>query len=315
MGPAQATEFLTPATSAEVLALAVRAATHDGVRPLSEQTVLDIRRWPSTDPARLRTEHLVVLDDAEGPVKARAYAHLSLSSPAAAELVVDPDYRRMGLGSGLLTQLAQQHPDGRVWAHGDLPSARALATRLQLPKVRDLWRMARPLTGEWSDLPEVPLPEGFAVRGFQRGRDEDTWLAVNARAFATHPEQSRMMRADLEERLDEPWFDPSGFLLIEDLRGPQPVLAAFHWTKVEPDNPAHDHQRSGEVYVLGVDPAYQGHGLGKAITVLGLRHLRACGLASATLYVDGDNEAAIATYHRLGFERSSVDVMYSLTPP
>jgi mycothiol synthase len=28
------------------------------------------------------------------------------------------------------------------------------------------------------------------------------------------------------------------------------------------------------------------------------------------LYVDGDNEPAIATYRRMGFERVSLDVMY-----
>ena len=66
--------------------------------------------------------------------------------------------------------------------------------------------------------------------------------------------------------------------------------------------------------VIGVDPDYQGRGLGVTTTLLGLRHLRARGVQTVTLYVDGDNEAAIATYHRLGFERSAVDVMYAAEP-
>jgi len=68
---------------------------------------------------------------------------------------------------------------------------------------------------------------------------------------------------------------------------------------------------SGEVYVVGVDPAYQGQGLGTVTTLVGLHHLRNRGLASASLYVEGDNAPALATYHRLGFERSAVDVMYA----
>ena len=42
----------------------------------------------------------------------------------------------------------------------------------------------------------------------------------------------------------------------------------------------------------------------------GLRHLARRGLPRVTLYVDGDNTAALATYERLGFERSAIDVMY-----
>ncbi len=72
-----------------------------------------------------------------------------------------------------------------------------------------------------------------------------------------------------------------------------------------------DDRSTGEVYVVGVDPDYQGRGLGTAVTLLGLQHLRAVGVSTAHLYVDGDNPAAIATYHRLGFERSAIDVMYA----
>lgn len=314
---------LTPGQSADLLALAVRAAASDGVRPLSEQTVLDVRRsagtgsagpaQPASSADAPGTRHVLHPEPQTGPgVPERSgtvlgYVHVELGQPPSAELVVDPEHRGQGIGTELLTRLLREHPDVRVWAHGDLPAARALAARLDLRPVRDLWLMTRPLRGEWSDLPDVALPEGFSVRAFRRGQDEDRWLQVNARAFAHHAEQGRMTETDLAERLAEPWFDPSGFLLVEeDATG---RLAAFHWTKVEPGEAGGT--GSGEVYVLGVDPDYQGRGLGTATTVLGLRHLRACGLPTVTLYVDGDNAAAIATYHRLGFERSAVDVMYS----
>jgi mycothiol synthase len=136
-------------------------------------------------------------------------------------------------------------------------------------------------------------------------------LRVNAHAFVDHPEQGRMTRYDLDRRIAEPWFDAKGFLLIEDLRAPAPALAASHWTKVVPAQDPQIRATEGEVYVVAVDPAYQGMGLGRIVTVLGLAHLRQQGLTEAMLYVDADNQAAVATYTRLDFVRCAVDIMYS----
>ncbi len=170
MGPATVTGNLDPATSAEVLALAVRAAAQDGVRPLSEQTVLDLRRLGSADgsdageDAEASTTHLVVPAETTGPVPhVTAYAHVTHGQPPSAELVVDPASRRQGRGRALLTQLLRQWPSIRVWAHGDLEPARRLAAGAGLRPVRDLWSMSRPLRGEWADL-----PVGSAARGLCR---------------------------------------------------------------------------------------------------------------------------------------------------
>jgi mycothiol synthase len=103
----------------------------------------------------------------------------------------------------------------------------------------------------------------------------------------------------------ESWFDPKGFLLAENTDG---ELLGFHWTKVHPRHG--DHPAIGEVYALGVTPSAQGMGLGKALTVAGIRHLQDKGLHAVMLYADAGNTAAVALYHSLGFVRWDVDVMY-----
>ena len=61
---------------------------------------------------------------------------------------------------------------------------------------------------------------------------------------------------------------------------------------------------------MGVDPDFVHKGLGRAITLAGLAHLRRQGLMSAMLYVDAENFAAIALYKNLGFSEWGRDVMY-----
>src|SRR5699024_8362598 len=120
-------DHLEPTQSADVLALAVRAATHDGVRPLSEQTVLDVRRLPGSPGGESRTTHLLVEQHPDAPrPDVIAYAHVEHSEPPAAEIVVDPDHRHAGHGRALATTILERWPQTRFWAHGDLPAAKAL---------------------------------------------------------------------------------------------------------------------------------------------------------------------------------------------
>ena len=306
----------------EVLALCRTARTVDEVAPMSEQVLLAARGGHTAGPATGPTtgsSHFL----AYAGTHLAGYAHLEqglAGQAATAEVVVDPAHRRQGVGTALVRALeAALQPETvgpetetlQIWSHGHLEGARAFAARDGYANVRELWAMRRSLRPDADSLPAVNLPEGFRTRQFVIGQDEDAWLRVNARAFVDHPEQGRMTRHDLDRRIAEPWFDAPGFILIEDTRGGVPVLAASHWTKVVPGDDPQVSPTRGEVYVVGVDPAYQGLGLGRAVTVLGLAHLRARGLAEAMLYVDADNSAAVATYSRLGFARFAVDVMYS----
>ncbi|WP_199429473.1 mycothiol synthase [Qaidamihabitans albus] len=240
------------------------------------------------------------------------YAHLDERGDAfgrkVAELIVHPGRRNRGYGRTLLDALAERVPTGlRVWAHGDHPAAARLAARAGLERARELLVM-RALVGD-ADWPEPAPAGGVRMRTFVPGQDEQAVIDVNARAFDWHPEQSAFSVAQLREAESESWFDPDGFFLAENAEG---ELVGFHWTKVHPPDPHRfGGEPVGEVYVVGVDPRAQGSGLGKALTLAGLRHLRALGLRQVILYVEGDNAAAVAVYRKLGFEPYEVDVQYA----
>ncbi|GAA1220884.1 mycothiol synthase [Prauserella alba] len=224
-----------------------------------------------------------------------------------AELVVHPDHRRRGYGAALAEALLAEYPRNlRVWAHGDQPGATRLAERHRLLRSRELLIMH--VAAADADWPEPALPEGVTLRTFTPGSDEQAVVDVNARAFHWHPEQGALTVDDLAATEREDWFDADGFFLAEQAGS----VIGFHWTKVHPPNPAKfGGKAAGEVYVVGVDPAAQGGGLGRALTVAGLRHLAQRGLSQVILYVEGDNAPAVAVYRRLGFTPYEVDVQYA----
>jgi mycothiol synthase len=303
--PLERASHLSAAQVDEVARLAAAAGDADGVLPLSEHVMLHLRHGGDTP-----SVHLLIHSEATGELV--AYAHVDTTDAvegASAELVVHPMYRRHGLGRALVmaaTEAAAEHDPTsrlRLWAHGDHPSAGALAWSLGFERYRVLLQLRRSLH---APIPAPQLAPGVELRAFVPGADDDAWLEVNARAFADLPDQGRWTKEDLRVRMAEPWFDPAGFLMA--WRGDD--LLGFHWTKVHGLESDHDHDPIGEIYVLGVDPSAQGIGLGAALTLAGLRYLRGRGLEQAMLYVDESNPRAVELYQRNGFVRWTTDVCF-----
>jgi mycothiol synthase len=217
----------------------------------------------------------------------------ALRRGAEVDLAVAPESRGRGLGGTLAAQAFTGTDALSAWSHGDHPAARVLAARHGLARVRELWVMRR--TAQVT-LPDLVLPNRLRIRSY-RPEDAAEILRVNAAAFARHPEQGALDATGLAERMAEPWFDPEGLLLAEDGDG---TVLGFHWTKRHSD--AH-----GEVYVVGIDPAAQGRGLGRLLTLAGLHHLTSRGIEEVLLYVESDNTPAIHVYSGLGFAHNERD--------
>jgi mycothiol synthase len=313
-----ATRF-TAAEAAQLSALAGRAREADGVAPFSDDLFPAARDGATT----VALTSLVTGDGGSGGLVGAAYA-AAQGDRLAAELVVDPAHRRQGLGGALLADLLAAVPGELwLWSHGDHPGAAALARRHGLDRARELLQLRRRI--EPGSFPEPSWPDGVSLRPFEPGRDEAAWLEVNNAAFSWHPEQGGQTLDDIRSAEASADFDPAGFLLAVDA---DDRLLGYHWTKVhahdpspgrgtlsrrgpESDSPGGVDEAIGEVYVLGVAPAAHGRGLGGALTVAGLRHLAdVAGVRTVTLYVEGDNTAAVRLYGKLGFTRHAVDVAY-----
>ena len=282
MPTVNALDHLDPTQQMSVRALADRLEARDGAPPLNDQA---LSRLADAEPG---LSHLISVDNGQ----VTGYAQLDRTEVTAA-----------GSPEAIDALLAAAEATARttqllLWSHGQHSAVAHIAEDRGYEKVRTLWQLRRSL----SDVSNVDPPPDVRIRTFVPGQDEQTWLAVNAAAFATHPEQGRWTLRDLAAREAEPWFDPAGFMLAER----DGAVIGFHWTKLHPDG-------LGEVYVLGVDPAAQGMHLGPALLSAGLRYLAERGAPDVLLYVEDDNQKALVLYEQFGFHRYDRDSQYSLT--
>ena len=187
-------------------ALAEAATEADGVRPLSEHVMLHLRYGGDQ-----RVRNVLVW---QGPRLVAYGAPRRHRRGRRSERRARWCTRRTGgtgLGRPLVARTARRdagRPAAAVGARRAPGGGRA-GHRPRLP----------PVTGAVADAP-VPVRRpaagrraaGVTVRTFEPGRDDEAWVALNAAAFADHPEQGGWTVDDLHRRVAEPWFDPARVL-------------------------------------------------------------------------------------------------------
>jgi len=284
------------------LALIKAAHDFDGTPPMAEHVLLHLRHGGDKSDS-----HLVI----EENNKVIAYAHLDATDLVAGpsvEAVIHPNHRSKGLGSSILKEAIKVCGNKtRIWSHGDLPAAKAIAASLKLDRLWSNLLMSKPL-GEIQ-----PVTSKYPIRTFIPDFDNQPFLSLNNKVFANYPDQGGWSEDDLKVRLNESWFDEKGFFVAED----KGDLIGFCWTKIhgahthshngEDD---HGHEALGEIYVLAVNPDYKGQGVGRDLTITGLNYLKYQGLNNVMLYVGVENKPAFNLYKSLGFNEFGSDVMY-----
>lgn len=283
----------SPGPAAEVRRIAAACDDADGAITLNEQACLQLKYRGLRDASLWLGE-----------------GGFALLHGEILDLAVHPGSRGRGAGTQLARAALAATDRVEAWSHADHPAAARIAARFGIPRERELRIMSRPTS---LPLPDPVVPPGVRIRTFVPA-DEPALLAVNAAAFAHHPEQGAMTHEDFRERMSEPWFDAQGLFLAvpdddaapETVADPDLQVLGFHWTKVHRD----EQPPYGEVYVVAANPKAAGRGLGTLLTNVGLRHLATQGVDEVILYVDADNDPAIAVYERQGFTTVRTEVQY-----
>jgi mycothiol synthase len=252
---------------------------HDHHAPFDEHTLLSLQGLSAVPHARLTVQ-------AGGLLAGCAVLTEGLDGWYV-EVAVLPAWRRQGIGRVLVdatTEHVASHGGGvlRSWVHNTGGAAAALGRDARVG--RTLLVLRRSLD---TALPDLTL----GTRSLREG-ERDAWLRLSNAAFQGHPENGGWTRTHLDWRVEAAWTSLDRWPVVEDAQG---KLVAGVWTKVEPG------AVSGELYVVAVDPACQGRGLGRAAVAAALHHLADAGCRSAHLYVDAQNASALALYAWAGF--------------
>jgi ribosomal protein S18 acetylase RimI-like enzyme len=316
-------------------ALIAEATSYDGQPPFSDQSLIELR--DGTKIALAIGEVAVAVVPNRGADDASVDTFSDSDTPPAAEIefVVAPIARNGGVGTAMLDGLMQRYSRGfRIWSHGNHPGARTLARSRRLAPVHTLVQLRARISehatrmnpggtvlhgaalhgggvhdGAMHDAAESAESSGVTLTEFSPDADQAEWLEMYARVFAGNAKKPSVLSPDLAHLMDEEWFDPATFLIARDGAG---IMVGFVWVKVHQFT--RERPEVGEVYLLGVDPSRQSSGLGRILVNAGLELMVARNLATALLYVGGDNVSGLRLYHRAGFIEYAIDVQYESPP-
>lgn len=204
------------------------------------------------------------------------------------QLFVAPERRRQGIGALLWQRVRQE-----LAAQSEFNRVSAAVRRRQSPAAQFLlrqdftlehveWELGRRLDGA---LPQPLWPEGYELATYPRAGAIDQFTRLYEASFSATPWYQPFSEEEVKDTLQR-----AGDLLFA-VTGGEPVAVA--WLRLEGSD--------GRIEPIGVAPAHQGRGVGRALLGAALHTLSERGAREARLGVWRRNRNAIRLYRQLGF--------------
>ena len=220
---------------------------------------------------------------------------------------VHPEHRRRGLATRLLNYSMHRAKElGTRVAHVNIMEDNAVAqrvlSRLGFECVRRFLELRLDIAdAHWPDIDQATLE----CRYLQCG-EEGELTQIQNRSFANKWGFNPNTVEETTYRINLSNSSPEDVVLTFD----REKVIGYCWTEITYEEEAGIGKRKGRIFMLGVEPDYQGMGVGKRVLLAGLAQLKSKGLLVAELTVDNENKAACALYRSVGFEVRTSSLWY-----
>ncbi|MBW1997564.1 MAG: GNAT family N-acetyltransferase [Deltaproteobacteria bacterium] len=145
---------------------------------------------------------------------------------------------------------------------------------------------------------------GTCLRNLEKG-EEDRLRDIQNKAFMGTWGFNPNSLEDIIHRMKQADTSPEDVILC--LQGHKPV--AYCWTVLCQGSRDRRENRA-RIHMLGVAPEFRGKGMGRAILLAGLRHLKNKGFDCVELTCDTENLVALSLYRKIGFRGHSASLWY-----